>query len=643
MKILKMAKALATAFVDNLLTCSICLEEYEDPRVLTCNHTFCLKCITDHGNRTQHKNEQDGFQFLCPLCREPNAVPSGGLRTLKKNFAFIKAIEILEEQQKNKDEEQATIDEVKQAISKLTIQCQNHSGRELLYYCSLDETTVCGDCIIDYHQGHKCVRVEDVAENEKERLKSAIEKPLQELQRLKQEEENATRIAEQRKRQREAVVSDIKQDLRKIVEAAEDHSRRLNAEVASVEDDETKQLEAFKDELEMRQVTIHSACEFAEQLIQSGTDAVVMSQSKALLERLSNLSESLQTDIPLNISMLDFSRVITYKPIDRSLDDMLGNIQVSLSTDSGEARQSGRERRLFSRVITPEEIAAGYTVPLSRSSSTGSTSQSSLEERPLLKQTFNAKLVDDKDRCSVSDMIVDDSYIYLADMSNNRVKILTHSGQIQTVLAANEPGGVEVLPNGDICVSIFDDQLVRVFDAQGRQSMTLGKGLMKEPFGVTMISQNQLVICDSVKKRLVILEPTSGKHLSSIALDMCNIPCCIAVNLSNGSIIVSDYGGDCVFVMTLSGEVIAHYGSPGCGDGELWQPKGVCSDSSGRIFIADYWNHRVVMISKYGRFLKNVVTREDGLKNPQAVAFDTQEQLVVAEESGFIKTFQISL
>ena len=31
--------------LDDQLTCSVCLDQYTNPKTLTCLHSFCLKCI----------------------------------------------------------------------------------------------------------------------------------------------------------------------------------------------------------------------------------------------------------------------------------------------------------------------------------------------------------------------------------------------------------------------------------------------------------------------------------------------------------------------------------------------------------------------------------------------------------------------
>ncbi|OMJ95252.1 hypothetical protein SteCoe_1467 [Stentor coeruleus] len=64
------------------MECSICLDVYNDPRVLECGHTFCYECaisMIDH-----HKLE-------CPVCRREFQVNNP--QELKKNFQLAELIE----------------------------------------------------------------------------------------------------------------------------------------------------------------------------------------------------------------------------------------------------------------------------------------------------------------------------------------------------------------------------------------------------------------------------------------------------------------------------------------------------------------------------------------------------------------------
>ena len=45
---------------ENLIECAICLDYFDDPRILPCSHTFCLRCI-------QKTAASNGGRFECPL------------------------------------------------------------------------------------------------------------------------------------------------------------------------------------------------------------------------------------------------------------------------------------------------------------------------------------------------------------------------------------------------------------------------------------------------------------------------------------------------------------------------------------------------------------------------------------------------
>lgn len=68
-------------FLDDITECSICTETYEDPRVLPCIHTYCLRCIAKHC-----QDKQPGDEVACPLCRKEFVIPDNGVDDLPSNF-----------------------------------------------------------------------------------------------------------------------------------------------------------------------------------------------------------------------------------------------------------------------------------------------------------------------------------------------------------------------------------------------------------------------------------------------------------------------------------------------------------------------------------------------------------------------------
>jgi len=69
------------AYVDDITTCAICLENFDNPKSLPCLHTFCFKCIDHHcaGKRPMQT-------VSCPTCREEFYIPPNGVAGLKRNF-----------------------------------------------------------------------------------------------------------------------------------------------------------------------------------------------------------------------------------------------------------------------------------------------------------------------------------------------------------------------------------------------------------------------------------------------------------------------------------------------------------------------------------------------------------------------------
>ena len=67
--------------VNSLLECSICLEVYQDPRLLSCGHTFCIQYLQQYAD----KREDQSLPLMCSLCGTSWLIPEKGLGDLPKN------------------------------------------------------------------------------------------------------------------------------------------------------------------------------------------------------------------------------------------------------------------------------------------------------------------------------------------------------------------------------------------------------------------------------------------------------------------------------------------------------------------------------------------------------------------------------
>lgn len=207
-----MACPQASQEINDLIECSICQEEFNDPRTLPCVHSFCLNCI-----KICSKDKQPGNVMSCPLCRECFKIPVDGIDGLPKNFLIKKIIEVkdaafapcstLRQCETCCQDENGLSRKKKTAVvfcvecrqmlctaceathRKLSISCSHeclklgdglafvdmlkklpdthcakHQLKKVELYCYDCKHTICLLCFIDSHKSHRCSAIETAVE-----------------------------------------------------------------------------------------------------------------------------------------------------------------------------------------------------------------------------------------------------------------------------------------------------------------------------------------------------------------------------------------------------------------------------------------------------------------------------------------------
>lgn len=187
-----------------LLECSICLNRFQDPRVLPCLHSYCLTCLNSHVTT----NTSNDGAFNCPQCREMCVLPEGGVENFPKNF-FVNAMKDVmpashlqeadvegtaslspklcryyneENTSKHgkavifcvqcdanfcpacsehhglfdatKDHKVISVDEAKSDVPMKITNCGIHKNQAINWYCKSCSLPTCPECIIYKHEGH---------------------------------------------------------------------------------------------------------------------------------------------------------------------------------------------------------------------------------------------------------------------------------------------------------------------------------------------------------------------------------------------------------------------------------------------------------------------------------------------------------
>ena len=72
-----------------ILRCPICLDVYDKPKLLSCGHTFCAKCI----NQLVVSSRELNTLFTCPECRRSVDIPLEGTDSLPPNFVIQRLLD----------------------------------------------------------------------------------------------------------------------------------------------------------------------------------------------------------------------------------------------------------------------------------------------------------------------------------------------------------------------------------------------------------------------------------------------------------------------------------------------------------------------------------------------------------------------
>ena len=78
-----MAESKMVNMVADILTCSICTELIDDPRMLLCQHTFCCNCLVKYLETKAIKDKLE-----CPICRQWCSIPNGNVDELPVSLTF---------------------------------------------------------------------------------------------------------------------------------------------------------------------------------------------------------------------------------------------------------------------------------------------------------------------------------------------------------------------------------------------------------------------------------------------------------------------------------------------------------------------------------------------------------------------------
>jgi DNA-binding beta-propeller fold protein YncE len=208
----------------------------------------------------------------------------------------------------------------------------------------------------------------------------------------------------------------------------------------------------------------------------------------------------------------------------------------------------------------------------------------------------------------------------------------TSSANTGSITVNSTPTGAKIYLDGSDTGKTSNATLTSV--AAGSHSLKLAIDFYGKWEGTAVVQSNQTTTVN------VTLAPYQYQYYTSwgssgSGAGQLNSPRGLSTD-SSGNVYVADSGNNRIQKFNSGGSYLGSWGSQGSGNGQFLSPYDVDSDSSGNVYVADGDNNRIQYFTSSGAYISQWGSHESGdarLNSPRALALDGSGNVYVADYS----------
>ena len=661
--------------LDAQLECSICLDTFNQPKLLPCFHVFCKSpCL-------EKLMAKDGHSLTCPTCRHIVPLSEKGVDGLQSDFhidrlfeirdAFNKAAEPTETQCGNCEDGRATgycrdcsefvCDECQaahkrfksmknhQIVTVVELQaqatnlippkkvipnCPIHSENALKIYCETCSALICMDCTIRLHRDHNYDLLADVFHKHKEELVSSLKPVKQKLHTVQQALKAFDTRAKEINDQRATLEAHIHKEIDQLHQLLDQRRAQLVGELDMLTQQKLKSLAAQRDQVEITQVKLTSCLEYAEGGLQTGTGSEVLAMKAPVLKRIEQISVEFDPDTIQPETEADLRLTTDNKP--HLPQDCLEFLAITDKNSFSLENSHTTGDRL---------ILIGATTQKQKTVVFHAKTKQNKEYKDKLNLKAELEHIKSKDRvqCEVVKQQNGQHKINYRPVKRGKHELhltvdgnpvrgspfpiaVTPSAQslnkpVRIVQGLDRPRGTAINSKGQMIVVEGDGTCVSVLTPEGEKIRTFGtQGSGNEQlsgaWGVTVDKDDNIYVPDYNNSQIQKFSP-EGEFVAAVGCYgsnqlQFNRPVGIVYNHRDNNLYVADQCNHRIQVLTTDLKYVRSFGTQGSGNGQFQNPLDIAFDDANNLYVTEWRNHRVQVLTTEGQFLRTFSQKANG-------------------------------
>ena len=568
-----MAEALDTTLkLKEQATCKICSNVYKQPKILSCQHAFCIRCI----NQLPVEIVEGQHEIKCPTCCNTTALSKDGSTASLPPALHVNTIIELYEMSKVLP------------VTERYAKCPRHD-RDMEMFCEECEQLVCAMCAIRKHNNHTCDLATAVFAKQKQEIEGHLCKLKQAIGTVLAARESLDTLKKDVDHQVQSTQNKVDKFVEKLTKVFQQSGIEFKECIDKAAQPRLAMVLEQKKEIEVFLNKLISCKESVETQLSNGTQDEVLKKKKEMKESMATarqwaslpkpLSKGCVVFIPKEDLVKEYRHLGKVVTVGLPAKELVG-IEVARCNGHGSVVGMVRVERSFDLQLpskTHQDISCylynddkGVSVMCKLEDTTKKGSSKHKVYRVTYTPTHSGLhyiILRDGD----TDVPCYPSTMSVLPLPCDREQYVSKELLVPhgIAISVDDVMVVTEVYNNTIAI-VREGQIVRRIGEKGSE-----KGQLRHPAGVAITPDNDIVVADRDNHRIQKFT-IDGEHLVDRQFAR---PCNVAVD-SQGRVYISDRGNGCIQVLhqdlTFSHTV---------GDNAFHDPRDIAIDSHNVLYV----------------------------------------------------------